>query len=151
MHRIQAIESPGRSGNAVQNAVWRTRAPGVAKQMALLWSGYLLMGLGFAGILLPLMPTTVFWIGAAVCFARSSPERYRRLVGHGRRGQVIRNFLEDGVIPTTGKWVATLGMLMSATLLWYAPLGNVATMVGLLGILSAATYVITRPESFPPE
>lgn len=119
------------------------------RQTALLWCGHLLVGLGFIGILLPIMPTTVFWIGAALCYAKSSPERYQRLVGGQRSGKVIRNYLEHGVISNKGKWAATLGMSFSATLLWLAPLNEVVTLASLLVLAAAVTYVVTRPGKVP--
>ncbi len=118
-----------------------------AKRMAYLIGGHLLLGLGFVGMVLPLMPTTVFWIGAAACYSRSSPERFRRLIGRGRTGRVIRDFLDHGVISTRGKWAASLSMSLSAVLLLLLPLGVVPTVFGLLGLGVGAAYVISRPSS----
>lgn len=151
MHRTQAIDARAPAGKALAGADSLAQSAGLARRLALLWTGHLLMGVGLLGMLLPLLPTTVFWICAAVCYAKSSPERYRRLVGRGRTGQVIQNYLEYGVIPTKGKWLATFSMLMSAALLWFAPVGNVATIVGLAGLALAATYVLTRPAAAPTD
>ena len=79
-----------------------------AKRMAYLIGGHVLLGLGFIGMVLPLMPTTVFWIVAAACYSKSSPARFRRLIGRGRTGRVIKDFLDHGVISARGKWAATL-------------------------------------------
>ena len=40
----------------------------------LLVMGFIFVALGFIGVLVPGMPTTVFMILAAACFAKSSPK-----------------------------------------------------------------------------
>lgn len=107
--------------------------------------GHLLLGLGFLGMALPVLPTTVFWIGAAACYARSSPERYRRLISRGRMGGVIRDFLEHGAIAPEGKLAAAIGMAIAALVLLLAPLGGSARLIGLLGLALGAGYVLSRP------
>lgn len=52
--------------------------------------GLALVGLGIIGILLPVMPTTIFFILALACFTRSSPKLATWLLEHPR--YVIRNW-----------------------------------------------------------
>lgn len=56
--------------------------------------GILCVGLGSAGIVLPLVPTTPFLLLAAACFAKSSDWFYRWLLGHRHFGPVIKNYRE---------------------------------------------------------
>ena|SRR5215204_2358535 len=51
--------------------------------------GTICVGLGILGIFLPLMPTTVFLLMAAACYARSSERFHRRLVEHPVLGPYI--------------------------------------------------------------
>src|SRR5918998_6837990 len=53
--------------------------------------GTICVGLGILGIFLPLMPTTVFLLMAAACYARSSERFHRRLVEHPVLGPYIRH------------------------------------------------------------
>jgi uncharacterized protein len=54
----------------------------VASRLAWGVGGWLFLVLGFIGALLPLMPTTIFLILAAGCFARSSPRLEGWLSSH---------------------------------------------------------------------
>lgn len=119
------------------------------RQRLYLWLGHGFVALGFIGMVLPVMPTTVFWIIAAVFYAKSSPEHYQRLVGHRRYGQVIKDYIDHGVISRKGKYAAWLGMLASAVIILLLPLGKIGTIGGLIGLVIAATYVGTRPELVP--
>jgi uncharacterized membrane protein YbaN (DUF454 family) len=51
--------------------------------------GTICVALGIIGIFLPLMPTTVFLLLAAACYARSSERFHRRLVEHPWLGPYI--------------------------------------------------------------
>lgn len=56
--------------------------------------GTLSVALGVIGIFLPLLPTTVFLLLAAACYARSSDRFYLWLVNHRWLGRYIRNHYE---------------------------------------------------------
>ena len=116
-------------------------------RIAYLWGGHVLTGLGFIGMFLPLLPTTVFWIGAAICYTRSSPGLHKQLIEHKRFGKAIQDYLYHGVISYKGKWAAVISMSFSSALVWIAPLSPLLTLVGLFSIAIAMTYVVTRPGS----
>ena len=116
-------------------------------RLVYLWFGYVLTGIGFIGMFLPLLPTTIFWIGAAVCYAKSSPRLYKKLVEHKRFGKAIQDYLHHGIISYKGKCLALIGMAFSGALLWLAPLNHLLTLVGLISLTIAAMYVLTRPSN----
>jgi uncharacterized membrane protein YbaN (DUF454 family) len=72
--------------------------------------GTLSVGLGVIGIFVPLMPTTVFLLLAAACYARSSERHYQRLVQHPWLGSYIRNSREGGGMSRRHK-IVTLALL----------------------------------------
>ncbi|AFL72985.1 YbaN family protein [Thiocystis violascens] len=109
---------------------------------------WLCFGLGFVGMVVPLMPTTVFWICAAWLWLRSHPQRVRFLVDHPHFGASIRGFLEHGEICRTGK-TAAVGGMAGSYLIWFALVrpGWVAG-VAVAAILGAvALWIATRPDS----
>jgi uncharacterized membrane protein YbaN (DUF454 family) len=81
--------------------------------------GTIFVGLGILGIFLPLMPTTVFLLLAAACYARSSERFHRRLVEHPWLGPYIRQrhgmSARQKAITLTILWVS-----LTATMIWSA-------------------------------
>jgi uncharacterized protein len=112
---------------------------------------WICFGLGFLGMVVPLMPTTVFWICATWLWLRSRPHRVRFLIEHPRFGESIRRFLERGEICRTGKTAAAVGMAGSLVI-WIAlatPSWPIILLVG--GILAlVALWILTRPEGPRP-
>ncbi|MBN2114199.1 MAG: YbaN family protein [Acidimicrobiia bacterium] len=69
-------------------------------------AGLVAVGVGVAGIFLPLVPTVGPLLIGAWCFARSSDRLYRWLVGHPRLGRIIAPFRSGLVTPRRTKaWV----------------------------------------------
>jgi len=80
-------------------------------RLLLLVAGTLFLGLGIAGVVLPLLPTTPFLLLATACYLRSSPRFYNWLMGTRWLGGYVRNYLEGKGIPLAAK-------LFSIGLLW---------------------------------
>ncbi|RIJ25884.1 DUF454 domain-containing protein [Henriciella barbarensis] len=112
--------------------------------------GFLLLGLGAIGIFLPVWPTTVFWIGAALCFARSSPAMRDWIYGRPGFGTPIRDFVEDGTLSRKSKSGALIGMTLaggiSTAILW----GRWSWLAAALALIACGmAYVASRPSTPP--
>ena len=70
--------------------------------------GVVSLGLGAAGIVLPLLPTTPFLLLAAWAFAIGSERLHRRLLEHRRFGPAILEWRHHGRVPLKAKVLATL-------------------------------------------
>ena len=68
--------------------------------------GIAALGLGFAGLFLPLLPTVPFVLLAAFCFARSNPAWEARLLAHPTLGPHIQAWRANGSISRKGKIAA---------------------------------------------
>lgn len=80
-------------------------------RIVLLIGGFVLAGVGVLGMFLPLLPTTVFLLLAAWCFARSS-ERFYRWVHYNRLfGKYIRDY-------QTGKGMTLRSKIFSISFMW---------------------------------
>ncbi len=89
-------------------------------RLVLIACGTLCVALGVLGIFLPLLPTTVFLLLAAACYARSSERFYHRLLNHRWLGSYIRNHREGRGMRRRDKAV-TLALLwigIGATAIW---------------------------------
>ncbi|MTH96817.1 YbaN family protein [Roseibium sp. RKSG952] len=113
--------------------------------------GILCIGAGAVGAVLPVLPTTIFFILAAGCFARSSPELERRLLAHPTFGPPVIAWRENGVIPPKAKLLAITGMAFGYTLFYLTATPGIWTL-GLVSLFMAASalYVLTRPSSPRP-
>ncbi|WP_174874117.1 YbaN family protein [Vogesella oryzae] len=75
--------------------------------------GYLNLALGILGAVTPLLPTTVFILMAAACFARSHPNMEQRLLQHPVFGKVIRDWRLYRGMQRRTKFLAQGSMLVS--------------------------------------
>ena len=114
-----------------------------------LWltAGLILVGIGFIGALLPLLPTTPFLILAVGCFARSSPRLEAWILNHAQFGPLVRKWQKHGAIPRPAKWVAVLSMMASYALLWFLlhPTPLMAAGIGAV-MAGVGLWIATRPE-----
>ena len=116
--------------------------------MRMLWllAGYLFLGLGLLGAVLPVLPTTPFLLVAAGCFAKSSPRLHRWLLGHPVFGPPIRNWEENGAISRPAKRLAVGSMAVVWVVSLFAGLPWVALVVQTVLIGIGAAFVLTRPD-----
>lgn len=118
------------------------------KRLVWLSLGLLCVGLGTIGVILPLMPTTVFLLIAAYAFARSSPKLYNWLLGHRFFGPIIKNWRDHKAISLRAKRASAISMIVIITLSWLAgaPIWVIITQTIILAIVSS--FILTRPN--PP-
>lgn len=119
---------------------------GNLKKITYLVSGFLLTGVGIIGLFLPIMPTTVFLIGAVFCFSRSSKRFEYLLLNHPRFGKTLTNWQTHGTISKPVKIISSLGMSVGYILFYLGgqPSLLLASVVALF-LMICAYYVISRP------
>lgn len=122
------------------------RARGRAEVLFYRILGFGFMGLGAVGVVVPLMPTTVFLLLAVWAFARGSPELGERLYADPRFGPFLRDWDERRAIPVRAKIVAVIGMAVGLGLVIWRSNGPILPAIASVIILGAAAFVLSRPS-----
>ena len=108
-------------------------------------AGVVLVGVGIAGYLLPVLPGTIWLILAAACFARSSPRFEAWLINHKTFGPSIVAWRQNGAIPRKVKFLAIGMMVISFGILALAHASMlVLAIVGAI-LAACALFVASRP------
>ncbi len=112
--------------------------------------GFLFVGLGIVGYILPVMPGTIFFILALACFRRGDSKFEHKLLANPRIGPTLRNWDEHGAIQTRTK-------VLAITLIWLTIGGScfgarkslwvVALLLSVAACLTA--FIASRPRGEP--
>ncbi|HZA78220.1 MAG TPA: YbaN family protein [Acidimicrobiales bacterium] len=118
------------------------------RRFGLLVLGWLAVGLGGLGIVVPGLPTTGFFVLAAACFARSSPRFERWVLGLPKIGPLVRDHRAGLGMPRRAK-VLAIAMMLTACALSSLALGSpllagVVMGAGLVGTWYVGWRVPTR-------
>ena len=108
-------------------------------------AGALCLVLGVIGAFVPLMPSTVFFIGAAACFAYASPRLERWLLSFELIGEPVRAWRERGAIALPAKVMATLGMGLGLVLFTLSGPGPWALGAAAVLLVLCGVFIWTRP------
>lgn len=117
-------------------------------RLALAAGGWLCFGLGWLGIFLPGLPTTIFWILAALAFVRVNEKAYTMVISHKRFGPGVRLFVEEGKIRRRGKIISIVAMMTSASIgaLAMQPLWLKLTVIGAAALGSLWVGLLPVPD-----
>lgn len=109
--------------------------------------GFTSAGLGIAGTVLPLVPTTPFLLLATFAFARSSPRLHRWLLNHRHFGRLIRNWQQHGSIDRGAKFtsIAVMGGILGLT--WFSDFALWIFALQAVVLAAVAAFILTRPDT----
>ena len=110
-------------------------------------AGLVCVALGAVGVVVPGLPTTIFFIVAAACFTRSSPRLERWVLGLPGIGRAVADHRAGRGMPRRAKLAAVTSIAvfggLAASLTVTGPVGRtvlgVACAVGVVTVLRVAT------------
>jgi uncharacterized membrane protein YbaN (DUF454 family) len=117
-------------------------SPQKARKILYRGLGLCAVALGFVGVFVPGMPTTVFVLAASYAFARSSPRLEGWLLAHHWFGPPLRRFRETGGMTRSAK-AAALGSMWTASMISSAVLAAASGKAALATILFASLGTLT--------
>ena len=114
-----------------------------------LLAGLVCVGIGGVGVVVPGLPTTVFFVAAAWCFSRSSERMERWVLGLPGVGQLVSDYRSGLGMPRRAKVIAiaslTVAVSISALVALEHPVARVGVAAaGLVGIWWILQRVPTR-------
>ena len=115
-------------------------------KIVLLALGWICVSLGFIGIFVPGLPTTIFLIIALWAFTKSSKRLRNWLLNHKRFGPILRNWQEHRVVPLRAKILMVILQISVVIIVQYT-FDNLIISLGLAVILVlVASYVLSLPS-----
>jgi uncharacterized membrane protein YbaN (DUF454 family) len=105
--------------------------------------GFVFLGLGTLGIVLPLLPTTPFVLLSAACFARSSERWHRWLLANETFGPMIRNWEDNRCISCRVKSIGIVTMvLVGGYSIFFAVESNGLKIAGGVLMLTGLSFIL---------
>ena len=105
--------------------------------------GFVFLGLGALGIVLPLLPTTPFVLLSAACFARSSERWHRWLLANETFGPMIRNWEDNRCISCRVKSIGIVTMvLVGGYSIFFAVESNGLKIAGGVLMLTGLSFIL---------
>ncbi len=113
--------------------------------------GLLSVAVGAIGIVVPGLPTTVFFIAAAACFAKSNPRLEQWVLDLPRIGPAVQRYRDGLGMPIRAKYWA-IGMIVVFTSISIVVVDVLAFRIGIALVAAVGVwYVGRRVPTTPPE
>lgn len=113
--------------------------------------GWVCVAVGTIGIVVPGLPTTVFFVGAAACFSRSSPRFEQWVLTRPGIGPMVRDYRAGLGMPKRAKVMAVTMIAVVCSLSAFVAIDRwvvrgIVLAVGAIGIAWILWRIPTRPE-----
>ena len=117
------------------------------KKFFLKITGIIFVGLAILGVVLPILPTTLFLLVAAACFAKSSPRLQKKLLANKTFGPLIHEWQQHRSIPRKAKRIALLTIILSVVWSAYLLKSAMLTLLVLALVIGPFIFLCRLPIS----
>ena len=121
----------------------------VVRRIAWILLGLLAVAVGGVGIVVPGLPTTVFFIMAAACFTRSSPRLERWVLDLPRIGPAVRRYRAGLGMPLRAKYWAC-GMIVVFTAVSIVVVDLFVFRVGIAIVAAIGVWYVSKQVPTTP-
>jgi len=126
-----------------------TKTPALLRWL-LVAAGFVALGLGVLGVLLPGLPTTPFVLLAGACFVRASPTLHAWLLSSRWAGPMLKDWETHRSLPKRTKWLALATMAITISIsLWILKDQRHIQLVVLVAAFIGARVVWRIPTREP--
>ncbi len=114
----------------------------------MLWNivGLVSFAIGVVGAFVPILPTVVFMLLAAFCFARGSPRLHHWLTNHRQFGPAIHDWHRHGAIRRPAKRMAMVAIAFSFVLSVGIGVADWVLALQAMVLGGVSVFILTRPE-----
>lgn len=123
------------------------KGPTIVRRLPWILTAWSCLGLGAAGALLPLLPTTPFLLLAAWAAPKGSPGLEQWLLNHPRLGPPIEHWRTGRRISLRAKITAIVMLIGSWFLLWLSDRPPELLVALALLFFAVGGYLLSRPTS----
>ncbi len=123
--------------------------PSLARRLVWIPVGLVCVGLGGVGVVVPGLPSTVFFVAATACFAKSSPRLEAWVLGLPGVGSLVRDYRAGLGMPKQAK-ITAIAMLSVAVGLSAWAVDPVWVKVCIVAAGLVGVVVILRVPTKPP-
>ena len=118
------------------------------RMMRFVWisAGFIALGVGVAGIVLPLVPTVPLVLLASFCFAKSSKRLYGWLVSHKTFGPMIHDWNRSGAISQNAKRAATISIIAVIGISIAVGVPQRVIVIQIVTLTCVSLFISTRPH-----
>lgn len=120
-------------------------------KVLLLILGWICVGLGFIGIFIPGLPTTIFLIIALWSFTKSSDRLRNWLLKNRRFGPILQNWQNYKVVPLKAKILMIVLQILVVIFIHYTFNNIIITIILAIILFCVAIYVCLLPSKKPTD
>jgi uncharacterized membrane protein YbaN (DUF454 family) len=119
----------------------------VVSKVLFVIAGFLLLGLGIVGIVLPVLPTTPFVLAASFCFLKSSKRLHTWIMTHKYFGPRIKRITQAGLTMREKISIYTLVFIMLTPVFIFS--GSLHLRIFLVVLMIVKGIVFLRMKTAP--